>query len=73
MLSRPESSTGDSWHGGCHCCQVSTVIQSSAGGRRLKAEDQIDLFYEHKAVSFFFWKNLINFHWFMIYLAFNNT
>lgn len=73
MLSRPESNClGDSWHGTCDYCQVSAAIQSSAGGRLLKAEDQTDLFYDHKAISFLFWKNVINFHWFMIYLAVNN-
>lgn len=49
MLSRPESNClGESWHGSCNYFQVSTAIQSSAGGGFLKAEDQTDLFYEHK-------------------------
>lgn len=54
MLSRPESNClGGGWHGSCDYCQVSTAMQSSAGGRLSK------LFYEHKAVSFLFWKNII--------------
>lgn len=56
VLSRPESNRlGGNWHGSCNYCQVSTAMQSSAGGGHSK------LFYEHKAVSFLFWKNVITF------------
>lgn len=73
VLSRPESNClGKSWHSSHNYCQVSTAIQSSTGGGLLKAEDQTNLVYEHKAISFLFWKNVTNFHWFMIYLAVNN-
>lgn len=41
---------------------IARVIQSSAGGKLLKAAHQTVLFYEHKVIPCFFCENVINFH-----------